>query len=265
MMIERDLEIAFNTRIASDTYLMGLRSKKIATAAKPGHFVMMRVRSGIDPLLRRPFSICGAQGDDLFHILYRVVGQGTAIMADIKEGEKLSVLGPLGKGFEIHKSNQKPLLVAGGIGVAPLFFLAQSMKSTHVQLMMGFGSASEIIPIEEDAGLSMDVSIATDDGTAGYAGPVTELLESYLKEQEANKESLSIFTCGPVPMLKKIATMALENDISCQASLETNMACGIGACQGCAIKASSDEKRSYYHMCKDGPVFSVQSIDWNSL
>jgi dihydroorotate dehydrogenase electron transfer subunit len=265
MMIEQDLEIVFNTRVVSDTYLMGLRSKEIAKAAKPGHFVMIRVRSGIDPLLRRPFSICGVQGDDLFHILYRVVGQGTAIMAEIKEGEKLSVLGPLGKGFEIRNSNQMPLLVAGGIGVAPLFFLAQSMKATPVQFMMGFGSVSEIIPIEEDASLSMDVFIATDDGTAGYAGPVTDLLASYLKEQGLDKDSLSIFTCGPAPMLKKVAAMALENGISCQASLEANMACGIGACQGCAIKASSDEKSSYYHVCKHGPVFWVDAIDWNSL
>jgi len=265
MIIEQYSEIVFNEKVVSDTYLMGFRSREMAEAAKPGHFVMIRVRSAIAPLLRRPFSICGVQGDDVILVLYRVVGQGTGIMTEIKEGDRVSVLGPLGKGFEISEIDETPLLVAGGIGVAPLFFLAQSMKGRPVQFMMGFRSDSEIIPIEQGDGLSIDLAIATDDGSAGYAGPVTDLLEAYLRERGSEKESMSLFTCGPTPMLKKVAAMALEHNIACQASLEANMACGLGACQGCAVKAGSDEKRAYYHVCKDGPVFRVDAIDWNSL
>jgi len=264
-MIEQHTEIVFNKEIARDTFLMGLRSPEMVSEAEPGQFVMIRVRSGIDPLLRRPFSICGIQDDELLLILYRVVGKGTAIMAETPEGERLSVLGPLGKGFELPNTHQLPLLVAGGIGVAPLLFLAQAMKSGPIQLMMGFGSASEIIAIEQILEFMIDVIIATDDGSAGHAGPVTDLMEAYLRPSRLKRDSVSVFACGPEPMLKKVAAVALDRNITCQASLEAVMACGLGACQGCAVKASSNEKRSYYHVCTDGPVFSVHSIDWSSL
>ena len=263
-MIEQYIEIVFNKNISPGTFLMGLRSEEIVLRAMPGQFVMIRVRSGVDPLLRRPFSICGTEGDDLFLILYRVVGSGTSIMAESREGEGFSVLGPLGKGFEIPKDNQIPLLVAGGMGVAPLFFLAQAMKSRPVPFMMGFGSASEIISIDQIGDLPVEVSLATDDGTQGYAGPVTDLLQAHLRQHEPEKGPLSVFSCGPGPMLKTVAAMTVDKGISCQVSMEAVMACGLGACQGCAVKASSEEKRVYYHVCKDGPVFPAQSIDWKT-
>ncbi|MGD8230011.1 MAG: hypothetical protein PVI20_19700, partial [Desulfobacteraceae bacterium] len=128
-MFEHDAEIVFNKRIAPHSYLMGLRSSQVVGAARPGQFVMVRVRSGIDPLLRRPFSIAGTREGELLLILYRVVGRGTAIMAETREGKSLSLLGPLGKGFQLPKDNQASLLVAGGIGIAPLFFLIQRVSS----------------------------------------------------------------------------------------------------------------------------------------
>ncbi|MGD8984541.1 MAG: dihydroorotate dehydrogenase electron transfer subunit [Desulfobacteraceae bacterium] len=264
-MFEHDAEIVFNKKIAPHTYLIGLRSSEVVAAARPGQFVMLRVRSGIAPLLRRPFSIAGTKEGELLLILYRVVGKGTAIMAETREGERLSLLGPLGKGFELPKRNQASLLVAGGIGIAPLFFLIQDMNSRSVHLMTGFGSADEIIGIDQFGDFPIDVSIATDDGTAGHGGPVTDLVEAFLSNLTPNKHALSIFACGPEPMLKKVATMALDRGLLCQASLEAAMACGVGACQGCAIKASADEKRDYYHVCADGPVFPVTAIDWDSL
>ncbi len=264
-MFEHYAEIVFNEKIALHTYLMGLRSAEVVAAAIPGQFVMVRVRSGIDPLLRRPFSIAGTREGELLLILYRVVGKGTAIMAGTKEGERLSILGPLGRGFEMPKSNQASLLVAGGIGIAPLLFLIQNMNSGSVQLMTGFGSADEIIGIDQVGDFPVDVSIATDDGTAGHAGAVTDLMESFLRDRSPNEDALSIFSCGPQAMLRKVAAVALDKALPCQASLEAAMACGLGACQGCAIKASSSENRAYYHVCADGPVFPVQSIDWDSL
>jgi len=264
-MFEDYAEIVFNEKIAPRTYLMGLRSPRVVEAAMPGQFVMVRVRSGNDPLLRRPFSIAGTKEGELLLILYRVVGKGTAIMAETREGERFSLLGPLGRGFELPKRNQASLLVAGGIGIAPLFFLIQKVNSRSVQLMTGFGSADEIIGIERVGDFPIDISIATDDGTAGHAGPVTDLMESFLRDRSSHKDALSIFACGPQAMLKKVAAMALDKALPCQASLEATMACGLGACQGCAIKASSGENRTYYHVCADGPVFPVQSIDWDSL
>jgi dihydroorotate dehydrogenase electron transfer subunit len=186
-------------------------------------------------------------------------------MATKREGESLSVLGPLGKGFELPQNDQMPILVAGGMGIAPLLSLAQSIKTSDVQIMMGVGTADEIISIDEIVDRHVEVSVATDDGTKGYAGPVTDLLEEYLKLHEPRKDSLPIFTCGPLPMLKSVALIINDRDVSCQVSLEAAMACGLGACQGCVIKTSSKDKIHYYHVCKDGPVFPVQAIDWNVL
>jgi dihydroorotate dehydrogenase electron transfer subunit len=262
-MIEQKTEIIFNREIAHDTFLMGLRSPEMVAAASPGQFVMVRVRPGIDPLLRRPLSICAVQDDELLLILYRVVGKGTAIMAETPEGERFSVLGPLGKGFVLPNPQQQSILVAGGMGVAPLLFLAQHIKNGPFQLMMGFGSAGEIIALEQILDQPIDFVIATDDGSAGHAGPVTDLLEAQLNQHEFEKGAASIFTCGPQPMMKKVAAMAFERDIACQASLEAVMACGLGVCQGCSVKAASKEEQTYYHVCSDGPVFLVKAIDWN--
>jgi len=264
-MMEQDTEILFNRMIASETFLMGLKSPEIVAAAKPGQFVMVRVSSGIDPLLRRPFSICGIKEEDQFLILYRVVGLGTAMLGEKKEGEKLSVLGPLGKGFELPESHETPLLVGGGIGAAPLFFLTQTMKNPDIEFMMGFGSSNELIDMNGVVVLNANISTATDDGTAGHHGPVTDLLEEYLKKHGEGKDSLSLFTCGPIPMLKRVVDIATNGGIPCQSSMEAIMACGVGACQGCAVKAGSKESRDYYHVCKDGPVFSIQSLDWKSI
>jgi dihydroorotate dehydrogenase electron transfer subunit len=262
-MIEQKTEIIFNREIARDTFLMGLRSPEMVAMAKPGQFVMIRTRPGIDPLLRRPFSICAVQDDELLLILYRVVGKGTAIMTEASEGDSLSVLGPLGKGFALPNPHKQSILVAGGIGVAPLLFLAQYTKIGPIQLMMGFGSAAEIISLELVLDRTIDFVIATDDGSAGHTGPVTDLLEAQLNHGEFEKDAASIFTCGPEPMMKKVAAMALERDINCQASLEAVMACGVGACQGCSVKAASNKDHTYYHVCTDGPVFSAEAIDWN--
>jgi len=264
-MIEQETEILFNRMIASETFLLGLKSPEIVAAAKPGQFVMVRVSSGIAPLLRRPFSICGIKEEDQFLILYRVVGRGTAMLTEKKEGEKLSILGPLGKGFELPKTHETPLLIGGGIGVAPLFFLSQTLKAIDIEFMMGFGSSKEIIDMNGIVVLNANVSIATDDGTVGHNGLVTDLLEEYLKKHVAKKDSFSIFTCGPVPMLKRVVDIAIHGSIPCQSSLEAFMACGLGACQGCAIKADSKESREYYHVCRDGPVFPIQSLDWKSI
>lgn len=264
VMIEQNLEIVFNKEIARNTFLMGLRSPEMCAVAEPGQFVMIRVQTGIDPLLRRPFSVCGIQDDELLLILYRVVGKGTAIMAERPEGEGLSVLGPLGKGFELSNTLQLSLLVSGGIGIAPLLFLAQLMKPRPIQLMMGFGSASEIVATEQILDYTIDSIIATDDGSAGHAGPVTDLMHAYFGQTGLERESVSVFACGPGPMLKKVAAMAFNRNNTCQASLEAVMACGLGACQGCVVKAASNEKRAYYHVCTDGPVFPAGSIDWSN-
>lgn len=264
-MMNEQAEVAFNRAITSETWLMGLRSRAVAGSAHPGQFVMIRVREGTDPLLRRPFSICGTEGD-LFLVLYRVVGKGTEIMSrEVRVGHKVSVVGPLGNGFSIPDWRSIPFLVSGGLGIAPLLFLAQRLGSREFKFMAGFGSTRQCIPAQEVLDLSAHLEISTDDGTEGHHGFVTELLENHLIEGTERKTAAQIFACGPAGMLKRVAGIAMDLGVPCQTSLEAPMACGLGACLGCVVKAAPTEDRSYYYVCKDGPVFTTSMIDWESL
>ena len=262
-MFEQNTKIIFNKRLAPETFLMAMESPAVVANARPGQFVMIRVTSGIDPLLRRPFSICATRGDDLFLILYKVVGRGTALMSKAKEGETLAVLGPLGNGFDLPKRECNGVLVAGGIGIAPLIFLAQAMDTGKTAFLTGYRSKNEILPLEPFGLDAMEPLISTDDGTAGHHGFVTELLENHLAGLSGDPPQ--IFSCGPLPMLNHVAGLALKRNIPCQVSLETGMACGLGACQGCVVRAPSGETRTYFHVCKNGPVFDVEKLDWKTL
>ena len=262
-MITQDVEIVFNKKLTRDTFLMGLRSPEVVAEARPGQFVMIKVSPGDDPLLRRPFSICATRGDDLFLILYQVVGQGTRMMSMTGKGERLSVLGPLGKGFDLPETGQEPVLVAGGIGIAPLIFLARTIEPRDLMFVAGYGSVDQMLDTEEMGISGNKITIATDDGSRGHKGPVTDLLETHL--DEARQADKAVYACGPFPMLKRVAELTLDRGIPCQVSLETTMACGLGACQGCAVKAASGKNRVYYQVCQDGPVFPVHSLDWNNL
>ena len=261
-MFEQNAKIVFNKRLAPETFLMALKSPELVAEARPGQFVMIRVTQGINPLLRRPFSICGTRGDDLFLILYKVVGRGTAIMSKARGGEKLSVLGPLGRGFDLPKRDCNSVLVAGGIGVAPLIFLAQAIDAEKIAFLAGYRSENEMLPLEKFGLDAMETLVSTDDGTAGHHGFVTELLESQL--EYFSEDPPLIFSCGPLHMLSRVAELTLKKKRPCQVSLETHMACGLGACQGCAVRASSEENRTYFHVCQDGPVFDVQKLDWKA-
>jgi dihydroorotate dehydrogenase electron transfer subunit len=263
-MFQETARILFNQMVTADTWLLGMKSPRIAKSARPGQFVMIRVRSGMAPLLRRPFSICGTERDS-FLVLYRAVGQGTAILTEAKGGEILSVLGPLGKGFELPASDAVPVLVGGGMGVAPLFFLAQRLKKRKTLFMMGFASEKDVLAIPQIKGTRTQVSIATDDGSKGHSGFVTDLLDDFLVKSGVGRKRHLLFTCGPKGMMSKMADISSSHGIPCQFSLEASMACGLGACLGCAIKAPESSGRAYVHVCKDGPVFRTGAIDWKAL
>ena len=259
-VFEQKAVVVRNEEVALNTFLMELKSPSIASAAKPGQFVMLRVSGGIDPLLRRPFSICNTWDSAIMLLLYRVVGKGTRVMADTKVGSQLSLLGPLGRGFEPPRAGEDCLLVAGGMGIAPLALLARSIGE-DIAFMTGYGTAAEIVSVEELGIETIEVAVATEDGSAGYHGLVTGLLERALR----GKGKKIVYSCGPVAMLKMVASLCLERQVGCQVSLETVMACGVGACQGCAVPAGPGSGRSPYHVCQDGPVFPAGSIDWENL
>lgn len=260
-IFEHKAKVTSNEEVAPNTFLMELESPSIAFAAKPGQFVMLRVSGGIDPLLRRPFSICNTRDGGIALLLYRMVGKGTRIMAGTEAGSRLSVLGPLGRGFEPPGAEEDCVLAGGGMGIAPLILLARSLKGKNVSFMAGYGTAAEIIPPDRLGMRGIEVTVATEDGSAGYHGLVTALLEGAL----AGKGEKIVYSCGPAAMLKRVASLCSEKQVDCRVSLETAMACGLGACQGCAVPAAPGSGRSSYHVCQDGPVFRAESIDWEGL
>ena len=254
--------VKLNQRVAQSTFLLALEPTGAPLDAQPGQFVMLRVGSGTDPLLRRPFSIAGFDRTGALLILYRVLGKGTALMSQWRPGARTKVLGPLGKGFDLASTEGISIMVAGGIGVAPLVFLSQELGSSRKILLMGSKTYNELIPIEDLVGGDVVVHLATEDGSTGHMGLVTELLGSTLGELEADKTM--VYACGPEAMLKEISRICWKKGVSCQVSTEAVMACGVGACQGCAIRAKNKE-RQYYHVCKDGPVFDIKEIVWEEI
>jgi dihydroorotate dehydrogenase electron transfer subunit len=223
---------------------------------------MLRVGAGLDPLLRRPFSICGRVGDDGFALLYRVVGRGTALLAEQRVGERLQLLGPLGSGFPEEPSG--PLILAGGgVGVAPLLFVAQELLARKVRpftFLAGFPRREEVLSPREMLQLDLKAEIATDDGTLGHAGPVTDLLSSHLAG--GGGQGGKVFACGPPAMLKRVAGLARRAGVSCRVSLEATMACGLGACLGCTVPAAPGKREPYIRVCTEGPVVPAEAVDW---
>ena len=264
-IIQKKAEIRSNVHIVGDYYKLSLHVPEIVRFVQPGQFVMLRISDDYRPLLRRPFSIHSV-GDrrlryrDRIEILYEVIGSGTKILSEKKSGEYLDVLGPLGNGFSILDSRFS-ILVAGGIGVAPLFFLAQRLTKTNVLVLIGVKTKKEILCKKEFENLDLNVKISTDDGSAGLKGKVTELLRSILRINESTNQRINeqiIYACGPKPMLKEISIIAKQYNIPAQICLDEHMACGLGICLGCMVKT----QKGYQAVCKDGPVFDSSILRW---
>ena len=264
-MYQETVTIVCNEAVAPGYYRMGLQCPAGFLDAVPGQFIMLRVGPRTQPLLRRPFSIHrvsdhggGSPGLDL---LYQVVGQGTRQMADKRPGDRLDILGPLGKGFRYHPHWKRMMMVAGGIGVAPLVFLAQSMQKNRIDLseshvFLGGRSRGDLLCADDFSGLSMQVHLTTDDGSEGDQCLVTHPFEQAALQ---NKPDV-VFACGPMPMLGCVVGVARKLGVPCQVSIETMMACGMGACLGCALPSVKDPAH-YLHGCMDGPVFDAHEID----
>jgi len=245
-----------------DFHLFRIESKALAAKAAPGQFLMVRTAEGNDPLLRRPISLHDA-GNDWLEIFFRVAGHGTAILAGKKEGETIDILGPLGKGYRLEGDwkGQEAWLIGGGRGIAPLFFLGHVLrgKGARVKVFYGGKTLAEI-PIGkkfESAGFQLVCS--TDDGSFGFKGFVTSLLE---KELGAATPA-GLFICGPDPMMEKAARLALDRGLPAQLSLEAIMGCGFGACWGCVKRIKKGDDGKWRKICEDGPVFAAEDIVWD--
>ncbi|KPJ62976.1 MAG: hypothetical protein AMS15_02110 [Planctomycetes bacterium DG_23] len=265
-------EVLSNNLFAEDHFRIRLLAPEIAGKVLPGQFVMLRKPDEFEPFLPRAYSIhnisnSGSKNEPAaIEILYKVVGRMTRLLETIKPGQRLSVWGPLGHAFTTG-GVKKAALVAGGIGIAPFLFLAKTLRRQGVDtLYLFFGACAKehLVGLGEFEELGVEVHPATEDGSCGHKGFVTEMFGQKLTGL-AEKE-FRVYGCGPHPMLARLAAICKSRGLSCEVSLEAMMACGIGACQGCA-QAVLDESNTGFHyelVCKDGPVFDAARIKWTS-
>ena len=294
-MLQIQAKIISNIQVAENYFKMCLDASAVAQKAEPGQFIYVKVNDKYDPLLRRAFSVHRISQQpsvnshqlknkkkiNQIEILYKVKGIGTKILSEKEKGEELDILGPLGNGFNLSAIRYplSAILVAGGIGVAPLVFLAKkiythTLNAKHqILVLIGAKTKQEILCIKDFRDLGCEVRIAIENGASGKKVLVTDLLKEYLSTVNPEGQSYGtgsqlstvIFACGPTPMLKEIAKINQEYKIPCQVSLEEKMACGVGACLGCVVKIANrkdTQKFIYKRVCKDGPVFEAQEIIW---
>ena len=245
-----------NNEVMPGVHLIWLECPQIASEAQPGQFVM--VRCGQETLLRRPLSIHQLADNAKLAFLFTVVGKGTHWLSQCQAGDKIDLLGPLGSGFSIHPASHNLLLVAGGIGIAPLCFLAQEAlnQGCSVRLLLGASTASQLYP-QRFLPAEAEVITITEDGTEGKKGVVIDYVENNIDWAD------QIFACGPTSMYRAMAeqNQQLLKAKSPQISLEVRMGCGLGVCYGCTVKT----KRGLKQVCKDGPVLDLQDILWDEL
>lgn len=281
---------------------------------QPGQFVMVKPSGSLDPFLPRAYSILrvgrpnGKQGVHAVEILYKIMGKGSTALSRLKPGDRVDLLGPLGHGYEITPGLTTALLVAGGIGVPPVVALAEHLAGSrfpiggsrftvhgsqrkkagrrssvigrrNIVAFIGGKTSHDVLCLADLRKAGAKVHVATDDGSAGQRGLVSDLLEAYLASQ-ADRQGSTIYACGPHAMLHAVARIAERFQVACQVSLEADMACGFGACMGCVIpvrisqftvhgeeksisyEASTTNERSYKLCCKDGPAFDAMEIAW---
>lgn len=233
----------------------------IANFSNPGQFINIKVSSNNVPLLRRPFSIHRIDRENgWFEILFKIIGSGTQMLAQYDLGASLDTLGPLGNRFQIGSSINHAILIAGGLGISPLLFLAEELKQKNIPSILFYGNKTkaEICALREFEAIGVANFLATEDGSAGLKGRVTDFLSTH-RELLARPNSM-IYACGPNPMLQRIKEMTAMMGKTCQVSLETMMACGFGVCLGCVVNSTS-ASNPYKYVCKDGPVFYTSEID----
>ncbi|MDO8915887.1 MAG: dihydroorotate dehydrogenase electron transfer subunit [Coriobacteriia bacterium] len=254
-LLER-VEVVANERLAPGVGLIALSAPRIAAAVRPGQFVHLRISTGADFILRRPFSVHRAYGDHI-ELLYQVLGCGTRELADKTRGDMMDAIGPLGTGWNVPDGAAHVLLVAGGLGAAPLGMLAERLaeRGVAVSVALGAPTAERLVARDLFERVARQVTLTTDDGSAGEQGFVTGPSGRLIAE---GRPSL-VCVCGPEVMSRSVAAQAEAAGVPCQVSLERLMACGIGACLSCVVTTVRGRKRA----CVDGPVFDAREVVWD--
>ncbi len=256
-----DGRVVAQERVGEDYRRLTLRASGVASAARPGQFIHLRV-PGLDAhLLRRPFSIYCIKEQDVM-LLYKTVGAGTRAMNELKPGATVSLMGPLGRGFPLDRPGI-PLLIGGGYGAAPLRFLAERLPRKGV-VFLGGRTAGDLLCLEDFKRLGWPVELATEDGSLGTKGFVTAVLDRWLDERGGN-EPPELFACGPDGLLKALAQRAQARGLHAWLSMDRHMGCGAGVCLACVIRVRKQDGHggeSWARVCKDGPVFEAREIAW---
>lgn len=255
MSIQENCTVRENQAFGHNIFALTIDAPHICELAQPGQFV--HITCGDANLLRRPISICQAH-DGILKIVFVVKGDGTKWLSERRAGDVLDIVGPAGHGFDMTKLGKKPVLIGGGIGVPPMLQTMQAAKAQGAEptAVLGFRNADAVI-LEDDFKAVGTVYTATDDGSYGIHGFVSDVLKEHIAEYT------SVCCCGPKPMLRALASIAEEADIPCQVSMEERMGCGIGACLVCVCSLKNrDGSTRYGHVCKDGPVFDSKEVQW---
>lgn len=242
-------------KLSPDIRLMEIRCPEVAEAAQPGQFVTVRVNKLHQPLLRRPFGVAGAdRAAGTFSLMYRIVGETTELMDAMEAGEPISVVGPLGHGF--HLGAKRGLLVGGGMGLAPLHFLAQADPDHKMEVIVGGRTKAEVFWADLFKDKTAKQYETTDDGSYGVKGTVNAVLPGLLDTGQYD----CVYVCGPSPMMKAVVEVVDQYGVPCQVSLEKYMGCGLGACLSCSCEGKGGKRMK---ICKDGPVFwSQEVVEW---
>lgn len=245
-------KVIVNEELCRNMYEMVIECPEIAQKAKPGQFLHIKANEGLEPLLRRPISISRIYKEKgQISLIYQIIGKGTKSIAALKPDGVIDVMGPLGNGFPVHPG-KKCAVVGGGMGVAPLLELANNLADCDAYL----GFRCDTFKLTEYKSACKELFIATEDGSTGSRGYVTELMKDISKYD-------IVYTCGPKLMMKKVKELCESSSVQCFVSIEERMGCGIGACLVCACKIREGDSWHYKKACTDGPVFEAGEVDFN--
>jgi dihydroorotate dehydrogenase electron transfer subunit len=280
MPADIDAAVTANTRLSDDYSVLALAAPGIAAIARPGQFVMVKPSRGMDPLLRRPFSIFEILRDAAgtptgITLLNKRIGVGTALLYEVEPGARVATLGPLGRPFEPIDPPAEAWMIAGGVGLAPFATLAEALRArgTATTLFYGARRASELYYVELFEKLGVQVVLTTEDGSRGVKGLVTEPLKQALDHldtrahQPRESGAVQLYACGPTPMMKAVARLAEARGRACDVSLEQVMGCGLGGCYSCVVLArgTGGGPAHFVRSCLEGPVFDARRVVWDAL
>lgn len=276
-MLDKNVKVKDIRDLGGRNYLLTLNSPEQARLARPGQFVMLKCVEKVDepPLLRRPLSIFNIFRNTRsgkpagLELLVKDVGSGTHKLAQVHRGQMLSCLGPQGRGFQVSAEMRNRVemacLIAGGVGIAALHLLAQSLQVQNVKPILFYGGANvaDLVLREYFEQLGIEIFYTTEDGSFGERGLVTQPFARFLKSQ--SRKEMRIYACGPWGMMKAVHELSVQNNLQCEVSLEARMGCSLGACLGCVVHGwTHKEEPEYLRVCQEGPVMNSRLIDWET-